>query len=151
MEGAIPFSVRRHPEFNALYVRYARTITREDLRILFSALYPDHQVGLHSRSLVDLSDIDSVDVGFKELHWLSHRVQEVRSPRSALRIGIHAPGAVAYGIARIYQQVTESEGEIEVMVHEERAAVLKWLDLPDLALLNPGPPEEPGEVPRLAR
>ena len=126
-----------HPAHFAVYVCFAQTITREDLRQLRRVIYPEDARQIHRISFVDFSGIERADIGFREFLWLSHEIgDERRANKIPIRIGLHAPGGVAYGLARIFEQVMQLDGLIEVFVHETRSNVPRWLELPDLALLS---------------
>lgn len=107
-------------------------VTREDLRDLFASLYDSPEPRLRHRTYVDLGDVTSVDVGFREIHWLSVRVTEVTQRQHwFVRVSIYAPSQVTFGLSRMYQQLFAQHDNAEVFVSDERAAALGWLDLPD--------------------
>lgn len=108
-------------------------VTREDLRELFASLYVSPEARLRHRTYVDLGEVTSVDVGFREIHWLSVRAGEVVQQLDwIVQVSIYAPSQVTYGLSRMYQQLFGQNDNAEVFVSEERAAALGWLDLRDL-------------------
>ena len=113
-------------------VRVEDTITRKDLRVLYTCLYDDRHHIRRSRAFVDLSDMHDSEVGFREILWFTHHAGEARKHRTkSVHVAIHAPGGLAFGIARIYQQLMEIHANFEVLVTADRRAAMKWLGLPE--------------------
>lgn len=100
------------------------------LRDLYDYLKTGQQRG---NVLVDMADVDSFDYGFKELHWHIMRVQDILHGRDdTMVVSFYAPTQLTFGMARIYQQVADVDGPLQVHVSDTRDIALAVLNLPSL-------------------
>lgn len=73
--------------------------------------------------------------GFRALHWHVLRLEQtLRRRQAAMLDSVHAPASASFGLGRIYQQVTDTDGPLTVHLSDRR----------DLAL---APPELSGAGP----
>ncbi|MBW4981340.1 hypothetical protein KZZ07_02200 [Mameliella sp. CS4] len=116
-----------------MWIRHKGDVTRFELRELFERLHGENAPEAPSKNFTDLARIKDVEFGFKELHWHSLRLQErLRSRNQRLIDSVHAPDGVSFGLARIYQQVVDPDGPLQVHVHDERKQALAALALPHI-------------------
>lgn len=136
----IAYQYKYFRKMNAVRVTIRDRLDREDLNGIYEEMYRSSLAPSHSRSLVDLGDVTACDIGFREVHWHCVRSTELLRCRNwTLAIAIHAPTAVTYGIARMYQQLFENAPKVTVAVTETRPSALESLGLP-----NGFPGETPG-------
>lgn len=116
-----------------IWLQMRERITRTDLQDLYQLLYAAPEPPERRWTYVDLGQVSAVDVGFREIHWISIRSADiVRRAGWHLRISIHAPTPVTFGVSRMYQQLFGSNDFAEVFVSENPQEALDWLDLPEL-------------------
>jgi hypothetical protein len=116
-----------------VWIRHNGHVTRGELRELFERLHGEDSPEAPGKNFTDLADVAEVEFGFRELHWHSLRLQDrLRSCNQRLLDSVHAPGGVSFGLARIYQQVVDPEGPLQVHVNEERGQALAALALPHI-------------------
>ncbi|WP_305972574.1 MULTISPECIES: hypothetical protein [unclassified Mameliella] len=100
---------------------------------MFERLHGADPSAVAGKNFTDLADVAAVEFGFRELHWHSQRLQDrLRSRNQRLLDSIHAPDGVSFGLARIYQQVVDPEGPLQVHVNDERRQALAALALPHI-------------------
>lgn len=98
------------------------TVTRADLAACLSYLRKTPCAGETHLVFVDLTDLTDACLTFLDLLGFAERLRSARSgPETEavaqpLRIAMHAPGQLAFGVARMCQQLLESISGIEITV-----------------------------------
>ena len=106
-----------------LIVRVSGVVTHED----FSGEgFPDVAEG--TRELFDLSSATDAQISNAEVRQISDT--DRRGPGRIVQMAILAETDIAFGMARMYQILTD-EMSTEVQVFRDRAAAMAWLDLSD--------------------
>lgn len=122
--------LKHFPGQDLVWIRHSGHVLRDELREVYGLLHADAVQTPPCRIFTDLAEVSIIDFGFSEIHWHVQRLQEQLRARNMSQVdSVHAPGSVVFGLARIYQQVADPDGPLQVYVHEQRDMALSVLGL----------------------
>lgn len=131
----MPVSYSIEESGRLVLARYDGEITLDQIAEMFAAYLDDPAFAFERPHLADLSGVTETDIGFSETYALfSLYLRSYAANGQHMRVAIHAPHPVAFGIARIFQNLAESSDVIEAMLFDTFEAARDWaLDPPDPA------------------
>ena len=83
------------------------------------------EVLVYKNRIEDTRDVTSVDLGFKELHEFAKTIRAVKLSR-AVKTAILTKGTLQYGIARMFQMLTD-DSPLKIEIFTDEAMARKWL------------------------
>lgn len=107
--------------------RYAGEVTLDEIAAMFTAYIRDPRFDIDRPHLADLSRVTGTDIGFEDTYALfSMYMRNYTRPGHHLRIAIHAPEPISFGIARIFQNLAESSDAIDVELFDRLDTARDW-------------------------
>jgi len=129
----IALELKHFTDLDLAWVRHTGTLNRDELRSVFDRVHSATASKVWQKVFTDLADVKEVEVGFREIHWHAVRIQDLLRLQSArVTVSIHAPGTLSFGVSRIYQQVIDPDGPMQVYVSDAREEALAALNLPEI-------------------
>ena len=122
---------RIHPEAQLLVIRGEGTISQQERLETLRAWMRDPDYPTCTAALCDFTNARSAP-RLSELHELIQVMREDRSGRGPIKLAIVTPRPIAFGIARVFQELVRLGGfALEVCAFRHRAGAWAWLR-PDL-------------------
>ena len=123
----MPFQLDRLPEFYVLALKGA--LSAEDLQLIAvrAAQLEDAETVIPPR-LIDMTDVESVSVGFAEVLALASQ-RRARNYPNAFKCAFLVGGEVQKGYARMYQTLNDNP-QFRVRIFNSRADAEAWLRIP---------------------
>lgn len=114
-----------------LYARWSGHIDLRLFRETYARYITDHNYKAGRTELINLSGISGIDADFKKI-WSALRLVNQATPGTKIktRSVVIAPTDLAFGFARMYQALAETEPGIRIEVCRTEAEALDALDLP---------------------
>ncbi len=129
----IPFSLKHFPEHDLIWIHHSGVVTRNELREIFEQVHGESARFRSGKLFTDLANVTFIEFGFNEIHYHAQRLQDLcRALGHCQCDSIHAPGSLVFGMARMYQQVIDPDGPLQVHVNEQRDLAIKALGLSDV-------------------
>ena len=117
------------PDASLFVLHCPSVITRDVLVQVPKALRAARRRGLY-RGLIDLRRTSRFEVGFIEALGLADAVSSaLRGRKHPLSLSIMAPDDLVYGMARMFEQVMERPGALDIRVRRSRYEAVRALGL----------------------
>jgi hypothetical protein len=118
---------RIHPEAQLLVIRGDGTISQQERLETLRAWMRDPAYPTCTAALCDFTTARSTP-GLSELHELIQVMRDEGSDRGPTKLAIVTPRPVAFGIARVFQELIRLGGfALEVRAFRHRAGAWAWL------------------------
>lgn len=116
-------------DLDLAYARWSGRVDIAQFRKMFASYVQDQNYVMGRPELCDFSGLTAMDVGFQQV-WsaLSFVNSSEKQLVEKTRCVVYAPGDTAFGVARMYQSLSEYEGGVVVTVCREEAEALSVLD-----------------------
>lgn len=109
------------------------TVGLADLVALFKRYRAHPEARFGRPALLDARAVTAVDLGFSEVFSLYSLISRCCAEAGArMRIAILTADDLTFGIARIFENLAETSGTIQVAIFEEESPARSWLLQADL-------------------
>ena len=123
--------VDRDDERGILFFRVPEGVSTGDLLRTLSGLISQAREKKQTKVIIDFTAIQEAATGsFDEMRKVSGFVEGIQDSRTGARWAFVAPTDVAFGLARMFENLTTGL-KIDVMVFRSEEPALRWLDMPD--------------------
>lgn len=139
----MPVSYEIRADLNRLYIRYSGVVTRDEVAQAIGEFAADPAARPGLLQFADLSDVADIDMSFNEIFGLARAAADLARQLGAPVVGaFFAPDDLSFGMARIYESLSESHQFLTIRAFREKPEAMAWLNaqdalLPDQAA-NPG-------------
>lgn len=123
----MPFRITVDTVAGRIDTTLSGAIGKADLFSYYEALHRTEGFEPTLNEFIDLEGVTQVDLSSEDLKdFSSHTAPNTRQGR-AVRVAIHAPGKVAFGMARMYEML-QGDSVNQVRVFDDRGEALAWID-----------------------
>jgi hypothetical protein len=120
----VPFTYQIDAERHLVLTTASGVVTAEEILDHQKRLVNDPAFDPHFSQLVDLTQATRTDVHAHHVRAFAAKSVFTRDSRRAFVAG----GPVAFGLARMYELMRETSGEIGIQVFDTREKALRWLN-----------------------
>lgn len=112
----------------AVLARYRGRVSLSDISTLFQTYSQDPMFSLTRPHIADIRDFDSSTIGFAEIYALFSMFGKSYSEAGAImRVAIIAPDEVAFGMGRIFENLTEQSDWARAAIFDNLQDAKAWL------------------------
>lgn len=124
----MPTTYEIDPKGRFVLARYVGHITREDIRTMFAAYQSDPEFRLDLPHIVDLRTADTTDVDNEGMRLALYMFQSVYTKAAERMIAaIVVSDDLFYGMARMYQSLSEMSEFSTVRLFENMDDAVEWV------------------------
>ena len=147
----VTYDIRSTPPL--LYVRYLGFVTPDEVRAAFDDYASGPEFRMDRPQYVDLTRFENTAATYADIVAIAGMLERACTAQGAtLSIGIHAPGDLGYGLARMFESACALRPALRSRVFTDGAACLAWVSARGDAIRRrpepaaaPEPEHEPGE------
>ncbi len=126
----IPVLYQIHEPINLVIVRYLGVVSTDDVVTAYSAYLEDPGRNPDHNILQNLSGVTDMDIGFRQMLAMIPRLQPFQTFRApGTRTATFAPDDVPFGLARMYQSLTDGRVSYEIGVFRQMDPALAFLGI----------------------
>lgn len=112
----------------AVLARYVGTVSLAEIATMFRDYRAETSFSLARPHIADIRDFDSSDVGFAEIYSLFSMYGSCYTDAGeTMRVAIVAPNEVAFGMSRIFENLTEQSDWADTAIFENLDDAKSWL------------------------
>lgn len=129
--GDVPIEFSTSLDLDLLYARWSGFVTFDEFKATFASYLSDAHYKPGRRELIDGSRLSDFDINFKTAR-AALRIVNAQAPGIQVKTQtvLWVPNEEIYGLGRMYQQLAELEGGIQVHLFDQEEDALDALGLP---------------------
>lgn len=123
----MPVSYEIRAQDGLVIARYTGEVTVAQVMSCFRAFQADPGFSYGLTHLVDVAQVHSAEAGFAEIFALfSTYSRTYAAAGQVMRVAIYSPGDFAYGLARIFENLSETSDVVDTGVFQSFDQALDW-------------------------